>query len=455
MRTVEQMDKEITNLRQDLTAFAIARKSISKRADDRLYTIEKREAAYLAEFKKLLESFEISELPKDSDISIELAKLKTELEIEIKNISINLSQRIDLIEDTRVIEIKQFEKLFNQKLTDIIKIARTSNKDTQQTELILAIQDSVNSIVNDITPDLQKRVKSIDAKTQEELKLFKNEINNFKEDLEKIEEVSDTKVKSINSFYADKVDKLKEEINKDFIGLKEDFIRAKADLIKASTPDDKGRSDLVRKTVKDLGAANSEIINIKEELDSLKDKLTKGLDYINTGTPEIKKILKKSITEIKEANTKNSEQEKKLEDIFNEIKSIKSDHKQSAESIEKLQKSLDNDGIDSKELLEIKELLEFLKDVYAKDNDKQIDANIKIDFLENQNLTKDEEIKDLKKELKDKDNRLQILEREFNDIKEVMELFTQMNNISKPEPEPEPEEKPKPKPKKTRARKKK
>ena len=294
----------------------------------------------LSAFKKCLDeiTFDVNALATDSNADSEkLQSIIKEMKESLMSAVVTIFDQVSFIEETEDIKdfVEERTDEINQRISEITKQLQqiTSSEDsnnytytmqdieTDLAKLRLALQDSKQSDLSDITEKLRLITSSVDSLSQEEIKELKTEITNLKEQTQFLIATSDKSYNAlntgiegfeqvINESITDRVDKLHKMLES---SAQSDKVIKQALIYMGEWIDSASES------INKISANSDEITRINEVIDALND-------------------IKGSIdTKINEKFTDWNAQLKVIEKRFDKIENLEEQLAQQQERIDRLE----------------------------------------------------------------------------------------------------------------------
>ena len=305
----------------------------------------------LEAFKKCLDeiTFEVNALAADSNADSEkLSKTIKEMKESLMSAVVTIFDQVSFIEETEDIKdfVEERTDEINKNIAQITKqLHQITSSDesndytysmqdieTDLAKLRLALQDSQQVDLTEITNKLHSITSSVDSLTQDEMKELKSEISNLKEQTEFLIATSDKSYNALNSGFEGFGEKISDNIS-----VKVDEL---SKMLESSAQSDKVVRqaliymgewiDSATTSINKISTNSDEISRINEVLNGIEDLKTSVLTQLNNTIEEkfgIREVLGSQI--------------KSLEKQFNKVESLENQLIQQQERIDRLEMSID------------------------------------------------------------------------------------------------------------------
>ena len=316
----------------------------------------------LEAFKKCLDeiSFEVNALAADSNADSEkLSKTIKEMKESLMSAVVTIFDQVSFVEETEDIKdfVEERTDEINKNIAQITKqlhqiTSSDENNDytysmqdieTDLAKLRLALQDSQQVDLTEITDKLHSITSSVDSLTQDEMKELKSEISNLKEQTEFLIATSDKSYNALNSGFEGFGEKISDNIS------------VKVDELSKMLENSAQSDSVVRQaliyigewidsattSINKISTNSDEITRINEVLNGIEDLKTSVHTQVNNTIEEKFEIRSNQIESIEEKFEVLSSQIKSLEKQFNKVENLENQLMQQQERIDRLEMSID------------------------------------------------------------------------------------------------------------------
>lgn len=424
-KAIKELEHQIILMHQKLHAEIIARKSISSLAENKMYSIEKREKEILSDINDVLEAIKETEEVSDESINfkIELTQFKNTFRKLLKESKLETKVRMDNLQDMTVTSITELELVFTNLLNYQVKgILDNFKAESKNNRLALdGVLEQIAQVKEEALVHIEERIQKNTEEISSITKEAKNNTGDIIKSIGDIDKELNSKVKAVQSFTSTKFDTMADLIQE----LEESISNFKPQETK---PQETKQLESTSALSKDLIKIAKDVKLLEVEYTETKQDIQDAIIVFQKGNPELTSSVKELQSSANTMNDKIQEisivqevQSKKLHGYSKTIETTE-------DSIENLRKSLEN-KLENKDLE--KELTEIA--VALLDNKELMQAEIDIVNTDIKTLDsvleiKDTEISDLKEELKDTNTALNLLRMEFQLVKETVELMNEVKD---------------------------
>lgn len=316
----------------------------------------------LEAFKKCLDeiSFEVNALAADSNADSEkLSKTIKEMKESLMSAVVTIFDQVSFIEETEDIKdfVEERTDEINKNIAQITKqLHQITSSDenngytysmqdieTDLAKLRLALQDSQQVDLTEITDKLHSITTSVDSLTQDEMKELKCEISNLKEQTEFLIATSDKSYNALNSGFEGFGEKISGNIS-----VKVDEL---SKMLESSAQSDRVVRqaliymgewiDSATTSINKISTNSDEISRINEVLNGIEDLKTSVHTQVNNTIEEKFAIRNNQIESIEEKFEVLGLQIKSIEKQFNKVENLENQLIQQQERIDRLEMSID------------------------------------------------------------------------------------------------------------------
>ncbi|MBO6180963.1 hypothetical protein J6O86_04685, partial [bacterium] len=316
----------------------------------------------LEAFKKCLDeiSFEVNALAADSNADSEkLSKTIKEMKESLMSAVVTIFDQVSFVEETEDIKdfVEERTDEINKNIAQITKqlhqiTSSDENNDytysmqdieTDLAKLRLALQDSQQVDLTEITDKLHSITSSVDSLTQDEMKELKSEISNLKEQTEFLIATSDKSYNALNSGFEGFGEKISDNISVKVDGLSKMLENsAQSDSVVRQALIYIGEwIDSATTSINKISTNSDEISRINEVLNGIEDLKTSVHTQVNNTIEEKFEIRNNQIESIEEKFEVLGSQIKSLEKQFNKVENLENQLMQQQERIDRLEMSID------------------------------------------------------------------------------------------------------------------
>ncbi|MBR1619165.1 hypothetical protein IJ674_04645 [bacterium] len=316
----------------------------------------------LEAFKKCLDeiSFEVNALAADSNADSEkLSKTIKEMKESLMSAVVTIFDQVSFVEETEDIKdfVEERTDEINKNIAQITKqLHQITSSDesndytysmqdieTDLAKLRLALQDSQQVDLTEITDKLHSITSSVDSLTQDEMKELKSEISNLKEQTEFLIATSDKSYNALNSGFEGFGEKISDNISVKVDGLSKMLENsAQSDSVVRQALIYIGEwIDSATTSINKISTNSDEISRINEVLNGIEDLKTSVHTQVNNTIEEKFEIRNNQIESIEEKFEVLGSQIKSLEKQFNKVENLENQLMQQQERIDRLEMSID------------------------------------------------------------------------------------------------------------------
>lgn len=431
---MNNIEKQLIELHQRLQQEVSARKSLITYIDAKVYSLQKDESIILEEINKVLSTIKNSEVSSgDVQLEIEITQFKNNMRKLIKETTAALESKINAIHEELYDLIMGAEKTATSVVNNQINGLIESNKKTN--ELLTIIKQNLTDQLEDLRVNgFQVQDRKI-IKLDKSFKELKDASNAFKSEIEKtfkdFSSESENKIKAIAEFYKTKIENLEMGIKEIEENQKIEFAPIEQETIvpKEQTIDLLKLSDLQKENVK----IYKELKDLSEDFDKLKKSLETKIKIFSNGTPNVQLFLKETLSTINDIYSAVLFFKDTLVETKKILNNLETDFKDFSKRLQKLESS-QKKFITDKQLDNVKII------IADKADNLEIKLKAEIEKLSGvieeqaeEIKEKDKKIEDLEKASKVMEDRLFILETNYNTLSEEIEFlmdFQELKEVS-------------------------
>ena len=345
---LEELNEKITQIGNNDNSIEELNNIKTLIGEQKTYIEDLEPNAKLEAFKKCLDeiSFEVNALAADSNADSEkLSKTIKEMKESLMSAVVTIFDQVSFIEETEDIKdfVEERTDEINKNIAQITKqLHQITSSDesnnytysmqdieTDLAKLRLALQDSQQVDLTEITDKLHSITSSVDSLTQDEMKELKSEISNLKEQTEFLIATSDKSYNALNSGFEGFGEKISDDIS-----VKVDEL---SKMLESSSQSDKVVRqaliymgewiDSATTSINKISTNSDEIIRINEVLNGIEDLKTSVHTHVNNTIEEKFEVLGSQI--------------KSLEKQFNKVENLENQLVQQQERIDRLEMNID------------------------------------------------------------------------------------------------------------------